>query len=353
MLDHQDAAHADFNLAHRRGRRHVRAGRAAAVAAVALVLGPAAIRAQPGAVTPTAAYAAPVVLARFDRQTPHAMVLDRAHLYWTDRSGGGLWRISVDGGTPEPVAAELDQPRDLVVDGDDIFVATEGGVVRVDRKSGVATPFFAGDTGDILALDRGALYVAAFDGSITRVERKDGHATPLATLHGVGWIQVVDDALYATADDGDASASGKSGGVWRIPTHAKAGKPRRLATVTPAPMRLAVDDRMVYTGTMTGGDLIAVPRAGGAAKPILSAVGAVDFVLADAGGVWWSSVADGRISAASTTARAQHALFTGLGRPIDLAIDHTSLYWIGATVGGGETVIMRALRPSLAWLDGK
>ncbi|MEZ4220734.1 MAG: hypothetical protein R3B13_07365 [Polyangiaceae bacterium] len=101
----------------------------------------------------------PKVLALLPAAAPEGLFLDGAFVYVAERIGQSVVRIPAAGGAPTPVATGRDQPVDVVVSGNWIAWAENGGIGFVSKGGG--TPSFAPTAGSPshIAADDSAAYV--------------------------------------------------------------------------------------------------------------------------------------------------------------------------------------------------
>lgn len=278
------------------------------------------------------------VLTRQEEQIPHDLCVDGGVVYWTDRGGGTVWRVPADGGSAEEIVRDLAAPRWIVAAGGAVYVSTDAGVVRIDEKTHATTTVLADPA--VLAADRRAVFAASAS-AVVRIDLRDGSAHTLTDA-------VADPIAIAVDGDDVLVASEPAKTIVRVPR--KGGPPVVLATLAGAPMVLAIDGATIYTQASGGDELLAVPRAGGAPRTAIAHTGEIDALIAARGTLFWSSIGDGTVHAASVRARRAHVVAYGESRPIALAAAGDVVYWLDATLGGGWMWIVRAPRPSAAAL---
>lgn len=251
------------------------------------------------------------------------------HLYYPSVFAGELWRVGIDEGSPERVAAGLSTPTAVKFSPQgELYASLAGGdVLRVDPLSGstAIAATLPNGTDNLAFRDDGRLFVSnQLNGSIVGIDR-DGIATTLVSpgLVGPFGIDVAADGKICAADALSYAILSPGGVADRPASVSTPGFPGVLRSVT-----YLADGRLAL-GTTTGG--IALYRPGSEAQFLATEIKGLMGI---------TSTPDGAIIAAASLSgeilRVEKAgvsvLATGLEQPMGVA----------ATAEGG--VIVTELR---------
>jgi hypothetical protein len=169
-----------------------------------------------------------------------AVAVDATHVYWVTggtapaggapRGDGRLQRVPRGGGAVETLASELGNAADLVLDGQDAWIAASGvasgpghgGILRVAKSGGPLISVGPANTAIGLALDAGFVYHTSRDGggTLVRVPRTGGQPDRTYTtgLNFPSDVVLVGGTLYFVGDSddtGSVSAVEVAGGTAR------------------------------------------------------------------------------------------------------------------------------------------
>jgi hypothetical protein len=241
---------------------------------------------------------------------PHTIVLDETSVYWTDftLTTGGILKMPLDGGTPVALAELQDEPHGLAVDGTSVYWTTyNGGQIRKTSKTPVA-----GGPAPVVELAR---------------------ARPSPNN-----IAVDDTFVYWT--EFVAAASGGAVMRTRLDGSVSPDAPTTVAPQQDSPYGIVLDAHNLYWTNAEGGQVMKMPRTGGAPTPL--ATGQVKpFGLAvDGVNVYWSNYAIGVPNALGQVRRVPIAggAWTELAEATSyaVAVDDTSVYWTTFESGGPD-----------------
>jgi hypothetical protein len=274
----------------------------------------------------------PTVLADVPDQTPFALAVDQGFAYWSDRIGGGVWRVPTTGGTPQQLAKGLEQPRWIVSAFGKLYVATETQTVAFPEVGGPIS--VVAPERDALTRGSDGVYIASGDGRLVRIDARGSRVEIADHLPPMFAIAVAGTSVIATAEDH---------GIWKITPGAK---PTRLATLSSDSIILAVFDGHAYVEGFEANDLMAVPIAGGEPRVVLPSIGETASLAVDEGGIWWTSMVENSVYGSSIAQPAPRRLFGDQSRATAIVTDHDALYWIDWKLASpGEGRIMRAPKP--------
>ena len=154
-----------------------------------------------------------------DQVNPRAVAVDGTHVYWVGDEG--LARVAKGGGAVEKLADLIltDFDADLVVDGDDVFVATGSEILRVPRSGG--TPAVLAEDLCIavsVAVAGDQVYFSdhGCSGDVRRVSRAGGKVEVLATGQYGRGVAVDEEDVYWIGVEGAVIAAPRAGGDGRI-----------------------------------------------------------------------------------------------------------------------------------------
>ncbi len=258
---------------------------------------------------------------------PIAITQDGGNVYVSAYvEGGGVYRIPKAGGEPIPVAAPLDFPAGLALDGTTLLVAESGGsrILRVGTDGQGLEALATGQGGPTaITLDDSRFFWTSYVGHhIVSMPQAGGTVTVLASPEG---------SPYRLAAGATTVAwSGIGPGLWSVPkqggamTQIAGGSPRTIVaegaryyyndtdddTVRrveedgsdPAMLAslsahgaftegLALDAEHAYV-TLASGSVVRVPRAGGEAELLASGRVQPTAITVDRACVYWTEAGD-------------------------------------------------------------
>jgi hypothetical protein len=201
---------------------------------------------------------------------------DATHLYYSAWSlygrTGDLGQIRKDGGGTKGITVLQLEPRGLTVDDETIYFTTGIRLLTLPKKGGVMGSLAPKFSAQSIAVDATRVYGVPGDygpyDRVAAVPKLGGDTTEIASakrapsenaLKGYSSIAVDSSGVYV------ADSGGKR--VLRFPL--KRGGPTTLTTVKQQPYDLVLGQSKVYF-SISQGDLMSVPKAGGAAAKIAS-----------------------------------------------------------------------------------
>lgn len=128
------------------------------------------------------------------------MVVDDNYIYWADYYHGTVQRMPIGGGAPIFLANPMGSPHDLILDGNDLYVSTNFGIMKINVITGVMTEVFHyPGTGPLrMFKDGGTIFyttgveagkIDLATGGVTRLVFETGYTSPpVATASYIYWI---------------------------------------------------------------------------------------------------------------------------------------------------------------------
>jgi sugar lactone lactonase YvrE len=267
---------------------------------------------------------------------PFGIAVDGTDVYFTSYDGqGSLNRVPKVGGQTTVLGAPLDYPDQIVLDDAYVYytLGGTGAIVKLAKDDTSSMTLFSGQGGPSgIAADDEALYwVDYFSGAVMSGPKSGGAATTLASGEPSPYrIAAGPTRVYWSSFAPELRSVGKTGGS--VATTPSGGQPRTIATdathvywtdwqastlmsaaldgsgnellasFPTSPDGLAVDDANVYVA-LTGGEIVAVPREGGAYQTIATGQDTPAIVAIDGACVYWTNQAQG-VSGAGSVMRA-------------------------------------------------
>jgi sugar lactone lactonase YvrE len=239
------------------------------------------------------------------------------HLYWPAVLAGELWRVGMDGGTPERVVAGLSMPTAVKFSpAGELHTTLAGGdVLRVDARTGATTRIASVPRGiDNLAFrPDGRLYVSnQLDGSILELDAAgDARALVPSGLIGPFGLTIAPDGTLCVADAWSYGLVGPDGTIERPALVTTPGFPGVVRSVA-----YLADGRLVC-GTTAGGVATFVPETD--AQFLLTDVDGLMGIASTArGGVVAAASGSGEVLEVSADGAAR-TLGSGLAEPVGVA----------------------------------
>jgi len=278
------------------------------------------------------------------------LAVDSKHVYWgtglASNKGGGVWTVSINGGTPSLLIGQQDRPHGMASDGTHLYYANYGAapntgtVEKIPVGGGTASPIASGQASPLdVVLDQNNVYwTNSGDGTVWKSDKNTPNPVKLANGTGQGhamYLRV--DATYAYFTDR------QSGAVKRVPIDGSNTTP---VTVTSAPGagHIAIDTKSAYVGSnsnKSGAVLsVALNAKQGSSTQILPNLGNVQGVETDGTRLWYAVSSNGgnqnsgTINRATVGGKNATPLATGQNYPGCISVDSKSVYWINE--GGGQ-----------------
>jgi hypothetical protein len=275
---------------------------------------------------------------------PYGLAIDDSYLYFSVYSTtGGVMRVPLSGGDPEPIAPNQDNPHDIAVDATNVYFCvndnTAGGHLQAVPKAGGTVTVLATALQSVLervATDGAfAYYITGFN-SVYRISTSGG--SPAVITAGPYGSSVNDvavsgtDVFLANGGINYPSAVAGSAFVGTVPVSGRPdlGRHRMAPGVNSA--RVAVDaanvyfidSTSVYRSSRSGGDPVVL----GSSSP---ASGTIYDMLSDGQHVYFADAH--AVYRMPVTGGAAETLTGGWGEILALAVDDTNVYFTDYTSG--------------------
>jgi hypothetical protein len=278
----------------------------------------------------------PITELAADLNEPYSLALDATYVYWFDHAvpTEKIWRAPLGGGTPQELADAGLNPRELLLQGTDLYWScygvegnNDGEIRKLDLTSATfpATPVVlnsAVEPGGIwgIGLGGGFLYFANQPGlSVKRLDASTpGAAQPVATNEWNPWD--------VAADASHAYWTGYTGGEIRRKPHTT-GAAQTIASGQPSPVGLALSSTHVYWASETANEIRRTPLAGGTIETIATGQSTPTMLATDSTHVYWTNYGNGTVAKAPLEGGPVTVLATGQANPYGIAVDATHAYW--------------------------
>ena len=257
--------------------------------------------------------------------SPAAIAVDATHVYWA--TAYTIMKAPIGGGTPTLLAAQGGGA--IALDTTDLYWTNEGDatVAKLPIDGGTPT-LLAAEGGSLIAVDTTSVYWATA-GSIRKVPIGGGVPTTLVAAQKPTGIAVDTSSVYWTTESS----------LLKLPLGG--GSTTTLSTSFGSPKGVTTDGKNVYwvtqppTGGYSGnggglGKVMKVPVSGGTATTLHSGTYRPLAIAADADSAYWVNAATG------ATEGSVMKVALGGGPPVKLAcgqkptaiaVDATSVYW--------------------------
>ena len=271
-----------------------------------------------------------------------AITLDDRYAYWLDQgtpdddyAAGAVMRVLKTGGDAERVVGDKGNLLALAVDDASVYYARADGaeVLRAPKAGGPAAPLVKGlkSPGGI-AVDAGFVYVTetAWQGRVVKAPKAGGEIVAVATNQRQPTEVVLDDdAVYWI----DAGSSTSDGAVMKAPK--AGGDATVLADKLRRPRSLALDAGNVYwlqsRLVEPGGDrdsVVRVAKAGGAPATLIDNQAGASALGVDERNVYWALMFSGEIVGLPKAGGAEPVVISEKQNgPGALAVDRSGIFW--------------------------
>lgn len=272
---------------------------------------------------------------------PSDVVVDDAHIYWTNRENGTLMRLPKSGGPATEYVPSQPRIGRLVLDDSHVYW-TSGPNIRSKPKAGgpvveLATVETRGNRGPAgLAVHGNWVYwTMYFDavGTIMRVKKTGGKPSTLASRQNAPFYLAVDEQdLFWTNHAGPGQS------VMRLALDT--GEAVDFATNQFNPTYVACNDQAVYWTNLKGGGgtVMCKPRAGGSMKVLAQGQLGPSALAIDTDRVYWTSLDLANVTPQGLASRSMilsvpiaggqpEVLVEQKGHFWGLAVDDGAVYW--------------------------
>lgn len=196
---------------------------------------------------------------------PYAVAVSNGEVFIVEQHADRVLKVSAEGGTPEPVASDLDLPIGLAASDENLYVSDFRGVFEIPLSGGMPRPLEGIEGASALTVEGDDLY-AVVDGSVVRLPLS-GEEMPSFVVHGIdsaNAIDVADGTVYLTVYQDE-------GKVVSVPT--TGGTVMTVADGLTSPNAVAVSgDKLMITDFGGTGDkngrVLEVPTSGGQAQVV-------------------------------------------------------------------------------------
>ena len=285
----------------------------------------------------------PVVLQPPSSQHAAAIAVDDTYVYWADNYGATIYRANKrDGSANQVVVSGVPDPRMIVADGSDLFIAVNGdNAIWKASKDGTQAATLLAPIGEtyvtVLALDATTVFFSA-TGGIWAGSRAGGTPVKIRSLSRPTAIAVDTDLLW-----------GDSHGYYRVPlAMADAGSaPFTVASYSTGGTLAAIDQDNAYlalTGSFPCFDdssILQVVKAAAPSPRITLATGEHDIVgiAVDDHAVYWAAHGvgtcndaappddDGAIKSVPIGGGPITVYADNLAGPLGIALDDANIYY--------------------------
>ncbi len=271
------------------------------------------------------------------------LTVDSTSVYWgtglAANTGGGVWKVSINGGTPTQMIGLQDRPHAMASDGTNLYyanfgaVAGTGSIQRIPINGTVATPIALNQSSPLdVAVDGSNVYwTNSGDGSVWRSDKNTPNpqnVVPAAGQNHARFMAIDATNIYYTDQVANT--------VYRV---AKTGGTPAAMTTVPTPSHIAVDTANAYVGSGQQGVAIisiALTANNGTSNQIMPNLKSLGGIQTDGTDVWFSEPTNvqpytpntGEIHRMTTAGQSDAKLATGQNGPGCIAVDGKSVYWI-------------------------
>jgi hypothetical protein len=258
---------------------------------------------------------------------PYGIALDSQFVYFTDNTGGTVYRV-VKTGDPSTLVTLATGQRGLNLVAADpepngaVYFSRggdDGGVSKVSKTGGQVTVVApVGDAWEI-ALDQTNLYFTAV-GGLYRVPKAGGALTKLATLsENPGSVAIDGDSIYFNDK--------QYGTVNRLPKDGSSTVAEVIAEQQPMPDGIAVDDKNVYWTCYSAAEVIRCSKQNPQDQQTLASDQfQPNGIVSDGGFVYYTAYGSGTVSRVSVTGGVP-LLLAQCDTPLRVAVDESYAYF--------------------------
>jgi hypothetical protein len=288
----------------------------------------------------------PLIIAQ-GQSSPGEIALDSGHVYWTNYGSGSVMRASKDGRTTVIVADNQAFAWGVSVVGNQVYWA---------NASTIGSAWQGSIDGSVAPVE---LYSAKAPNSRMRGVAADGEYLFIAhyDYNQVVRVNLVDQSKASfpaqkpndIALDAEAAYwSNEEGSLVKLPRAAATGTaPQVLLTGISRPRGVAVDENSVFVvaaGNVSASDgtLYRVPKNGGVAVELATALHNPRELALDGLHVYFTSYGDGtvqRMSKDGVAGGTREVVATAQQFPIGIGVDGNYVFWINFATGSQGTVV--------------
>jgi sugar lactone lactonase YvrE len=259
------------------------------------------------------------------------IAVDKKYVYFITTNS--VDSVPLDGGSVLELGTGLPSLNYLAVDSKYVYLSVEpntppnyeGPILRVPLTGGTATTLAANRVGpNGIAVSGGIVYWAqqgdgGANGAIVSIPSTGG------TAKVVGGPQFGPEQLALDSENAYFS-NFDWGGTTVVQAPLAGGAPITLATVN-SPLGIAQDTSNVYFADIAdGGGVYQVPKGGGGGVMELAPSPFAVFLASDGKSLYWTDASQGTLNKVPVGGGTTTTLLSGLGSPVGIAIDETSVY---------------------------
>ena len=272
------------------------------------------------------------------------LTIDSTNVYWgtglAAASGGGVWKVALNGGNATLMIGNQDRPHSMASDGTNLYYANfgatagTGSIQRIAINGTVPTPIAVAQAQPLdIAVDATNVYwTNQGDGSVWRSDKatpNPQNVVPASSQGHARFLRIDASNIYYT----DAI----TGAAFRVP---KTGGTPVSMTSIPTAGHIAIDSTNAYVGSGSNGQYailsVALNATSGSSQQIMPNLKSLGGIETDGTNVWYSLPTTvfpfqanmGAIHRMSISGQNDVTLVSQQNNPGCLALDSKSVYWI-------------------------
>jgi hypothetical protein len=259
--------------------------------------------------------------------SPTSLAIDSANAYTSDTKANVITETPLAGGASSPLATGFS--GDLATEGGVVYWVGEAGAFRIPASGGTPEPRASASNVGGVAVDATNLYWTGTDPTVSPTQPRvmklpHASATPIVlvdvgTVVSAGPIAVDGPTVFF-------AIGGAAGGIAAVPV---AGGSPQTIVAGDAPLDLVASGGQLFWTTGPGVTIKTVPETGGCPVTLFSIPGSATRLAVDATNVYFTSNGSGQVLLVPRAGGA--ASFVPLTAPVSppfaIAVDATNVYW--------------------------